>query len=52
MISPNPDGTFSIYINSRNTYLQGECAKKHEIEHILNEDFFTGKPIAEIENDM
>ena len=49
MIKPNPDGTFSIYVNSRNLFAQDLKAKKHEIDHILNDDFYNGRPIEEIE---
>ena len=48
-VRPNPDGTFSIYINSRNTSEQEIAAKIHEIEHIMNDDFYNGEPIEKIE---
>lgn len=51
-VTPNDDGTFSILLDekllshsakAKNTYL-------HEERHILNDDFYNGKPISEIED--
>ena len=50
MTATNPDGTFSIYLNSRNTYGQNQKAKQHELDHIENEDFYSNKLIYEIED--
>ncbi len=50
MVTPNDDGTFSIYINSRCTDERKRKAFRHELDHIENNDFYNGKPIEEIEN--
>lgn len=49
-VRPNPDGTFSMYIDSnapedvqRDTYW-------HEYQHIAFDDFYSDKPIEEIED--
>lgn len=47
---PNDDGTFSIYLNDRVDYYRRRKACDHELEHIVNGDFYNGKPIEEIEN--
>lgn len=52
MTVTNPDGTFSVYLNSRNTFEQDEKTKAHELDHIANGDFFSGKAIEDIENDL
>lgn len=49
-VTPNEDGTFSIYINSRLSEDQKRKALKHEEDHILEDDFYNEKPIEEIED--
>lgn len=50
IVTPNPDSTFSIYLNMRLTPEQKSAALKHEIDHILNDDFYSSKAIEEIES--
>lgn len=50
MVTPNDDGTFSIYINSRLSLQRQKEALDHELDHIRNNDFYNGKPIQEIED--
>lgn len=38
-ISPNPDGTFNIYINSKSDMYKQIRAYQHEKKHIENDDF-------------
>lgn len=48
----NEDGTFTILMD-KNLLCDMRKAKKtyrHEIDHILNDDFYNGKPIRDIEN--
>lgn len=49
MVTPNDDGTFSIYINARLDCIQQQKAFEHEVDHIKNDDFYNGKSIEEIE---
>lgn len=50
MVTPNPDGSFSIYINSNLSQEMQKEALDHELDHIRNNDFYNGKPIQEIED--
>lgn len=50
MVTPNPDGSFSIYINSNLSQERQKEALDHELDHIRNNDFYNGKPIREVEN--
>lgn len=49
VITPNDDGTFSIYINARHSVDRQLAAFKHEVNHIAQNDFYNGKSIQEIE---
>lgn len=50
MVTPNDDGTFSVYINSNLDYIHQKEAYRHEVKHIVNGDFYNDLPIAEIES--
>lgn len=50
MVTPNPDGSFSIYINSNLSQERQKQALDHELDHIRNNDFHNGKPMGEIED--
>jgi Zn-dependent peptidase ImmA (M78 family) len=49
-VTPNDDGTFSVYINANLSLERQRKALKHELDHIENDDFYNGKPITEIED--
>lgn len=49
MVSPNDDGTFSVYLSSRNDSEKQLDCYFHEIAHIENDDFYSEKSIDEIE---
>lgn len=49
LVTPNDDGTFSVYINARNSHTKQIKSYGHEVEHIVNDDFYSGKSIKEIE---
>lgn len=49
VVTPNDDGTFSIYINARQSVDRQLAAFKHEVDHIAENDFYNGKSIQEIE---
>ena len=47
-VTPNPDGTFSVYLNERLSRERNMETMEHEIYHILHDDF--SKPdVREIE---
>lgn len=48
-VATNDDGTFSIYINSRRSWEAQRESFLHELRHILNDDFYNGKDIREVE---
>lgn len=50
VVTPNDDGTFSIYINGKRTDEQQMHSYLHEVSHIEDDDFYNDKPIEEIEN--
>lgn len=49
-VTPNDDGSFSVYINANLSLERQRKALKHELDHIENDDFYNGKPITEIED--
>lgn len=49
MVTPNDDGTYSIYINANLNRERQLEAYEHEVRHIVNGDFYNGKSIREIE---
>lgn len=49
VVTPNDDGTFSIYVNARNTRERQKKSCDHEVGHIRNDDFWNGKTIEEVE---
>lgn len=44
-VTPNDDGTFSIYLDPRRSREQQIEDCLHELKHILNDDFYNGLPI-------
>lgn len=50
LVSPNPDGTWNIFINSNAGPEQQAEAFKHELKHIENDDFYNGSDIHIVEN--
>lgn len=49
MVTPNEDGTFSVYLNARNTAERMAKSCDHEVGHIENDDFYSVKSIEEVE---
>ncbi len=48
-VSPNPDGTYSVYLNSRDSIERQRKALDHEVKkHIENNDF-AKSDVVEIE---
>lgn len=50
MVTPNDDGSFSVYINANLSQERQKKALRHELEHIEDEDFHNGRPIDEVED--
>lgn len=50
MVTPNDDGTYSVYLNARNTAARMAMSFDHEVGHIENDDFYNGKNIGEVEH--
>ncbi len=49
LVSPNPDGTYNLYLDCKRDKLSQIDDYIHEYEHIDNDDFYNGKPIDAIE---
>ena len=48
-VMPNNDGTFSVYLDPRRDFYHRQKDLQHELDHILNNDFYSELPIQEIE---
>ena len=51
MVSPNSDGTFNMYLSQDKFRPELIDDYIHEYEHIDDDDFYNGKPIAVIEGE-
>lgn len=49
MVSPNCDGTFNMYLSKDKFSPDIIDDYIHEFEHLENDDFYNGKPLAEVE---
>lgn len=47
---PNADGTFSIFLDPRRSYICRKSDLEHELNHIRNDDFYNGLPITAVED--
>lgn len=50
IVTPNDDGTYSIFLNSRYPLSVLKKTFQHEVHHIESDDFYNGKSIEEVEN--
>lgn len=50
MVTPNDDGTYSVYLNANTDDAHQRKAYRHELKHIMNGDFYNILPIEEIED--
>lgn len=50
MVTPNEDGSFSVYLNANLSQERQKKALQHELEHIINGDFWSGEPIQSMED--
>lgn len=48
-VTPNDDGTFSIFLDPNRSRDQQMEDCSHEIDHIVNDDFYNGLPIQQVE---
>lgn len=48
-VTPNDDGTFSVYLDARTTAERQLITCDHEVQHIENNDFYNNKSIKEVE---
>lgn len=49
-VSPNPDGTFSVYINSRDSIERQRKALDHEVKKHIEGNDFAKLDVREIED--
>jgi len=49
-VSPNEDGTYNVFLNSRRSVEQNIETYFHEWEHIEDDDFYNDLPIEEVEH--
>lgn len=53
MVTENPDGyTFSVYLNENVSEYRRMKGLDHEVDHIRNDDLYTGLPIQDIEPNL
>lgn len=50
-VTPNDDGTFSVYLDARTTAERQRRACDHEVRHIEHDDFYRDAPISQIEQE-
>lgn len=48
---PNDDGTFDIYINARHSAEHQADILAHELWHIMQDHFYTGRSVSDCERD-
>lgn len=48
-VTPNDDGTFSVYLDPRRSHDQLIADIEHELRHILRDDFYNGLPLYIVE---
>ena len=48
-VVPNDDGSFDIYLNSRNPEEKRRIWLEHELEHIRLDHFYREEPVAQLE---
>ena len=48
-VTPNDDGTFSVFLNARLTRDQNAASAAHERKHIAHDDFYRDVSVTEAE---
>lgn len=51
IVTPNDDGTFSIYINARDARAKQVKSCNHEVRHIEHDDFYRDVPLEQMERE-
>jgi len=51
VVTPNEDGTFSIYLNARNSDRKQRSSCDHEVRHIQHDDFYRDVPVDQAEKE-
>lgn len=49
---PDEQGDFNVYINEKLSAEQQNMSLRHELQHIINEDFYKEKSAIELEKDL
>lgn len=49
-VTPNSDGTYSIFLDPRRSTKCRFLDLEHELNHIRNDDFYNGLPITAVED--
>lgn len=49
MVTPNEDGTYSVYLNARRTRAQNRASADHEVRHMALDDLYSDRSIEEVE---
>lgn len=50
-VTPNDDGTFSVYLNANLSEEENRITLEHELNHILHDDFWRDTSISTIEEE-
>ena len=50
-VTPNDDGTYSVYINARLSHAQNRDSMAHEYKHMEHEDFSRDLPVETLEQE-
>ena len=48
-VTPNDDGTFSVFLDPRRSYDQLHDDLAHEVRHIARDDVYNGLPLSVVE---
>ena len=49
LVAENPDGTYSLFLNAKNSADQNYLSFLHELRHMEEDDFHNGKTIQQVE---
>ena len=50
-VTPNPDGTFTVFISTRISQMKRLQAYQHALWHIQHDDFYRDASVQEIESE-
>ena len=52
LVTPNDDGTFSVYLNARLSREKNSASAAHERRHIARDDFYRDASVEEVEGEL